>query len=67
MGTTVGEFIRIEAGVRAPTKEWSSKENLLLLEALLSYGDNWNQVGSENLVLLILNRRLVVVNKYLTL
>jgi SWI/SNF related-matrix-associated actin-dependent regulator of chromatin subfamily C len=67
VGTTVGEFIRIEAGVRAPTKEWSSKENLLLLEALLSYGDNWNQVGCENLVLLILNRRLVVVNKYLTL
>ncbi len=55
MGTTVGEFIRIEAGVRAPTKEWSSKENLLLLEALLSYGDNWNQVGCENLVLLTLN------------
>ncbi|CAM6058725.1 unnamed protein product [Sphagnum tenellum] len=47
VGTTVGEFIRIEAGVRAPTKEWSSKENLLLLEALLSYGDNWNQVAQH--------------------
>ena len=45
-GTSAGDLVLVSGGEATVTaKEWTSKETLLLLEAVSRFGENWNQVG----------------------
>lgn len=45
-GSSSSDFLQATDGeATVATKEWTSKETLLLLEAVSRFGENWNQVS----------------------
>ncbi|ERN11544.1 SWI/SNF complex subunit SWI3B [Amborella trichopoda] len=45
LGLLVSDFKRIELNQATKTDRWTDKDTLLLLEALLQYGDDWKSVA----------------------
>jgi len=44
--TSTSDFVQVTAGDPVvAVKEWTSKETLLLLEAMNRFGENWTQVS----------------------
>ncbi|CAM6128725.1 unnamed protein product [Calypogeia fissa] len=46
-GMVARDFTRVEARTEAFNDQWTTKETLSLLEAIMRYGDNWNQVAEH--------------------